>query len=102
MMMIPLIPYLLPWDKFVSDRRLGGAASVDAMLLKAVLYDVLHQFCVHAFVDDHEFREEEAWMLADDHDWPFSFINLCASFGINHQSLREAMLRMRKKIQKEE
>lgn len=99
---IPTIPYLLPWGQFLSDRRLGGIASADALLMRAVLCDGMHQYCVHAFFpENHEFQEEEAWLLADDTDWPFSFVNLCAYFGIEPHSLRGAMMRVRKNIQKE-
>lgn len=102
MTMIPTIPYLLPWDEFLSDRCLGGIASADALLLWTVLYDGLRQYCVHAHLpESHEFREGKEWLLSNDNDWPFSFINLCAYFGIEPQSLRDAMIRLRKNTQKE-
>jgi hypothetical protein len=33
----------------------------------------------------HEIRE---WVLADDTDWPFSFVNACAAAGIDPACLR--------------
>lgn len=100
---IPLVPYLLPWGALASDRRLGGIDSANALLLQTVLYDGLHQYCKSAFFPEScEFREEEEWLLTDDGDWPFSFRNLCMYFGVDPYSLREAMIRVRKSIRKEE
>lgn len=102
MILVPTVPYLLPWDALVSDRLLGGTASAEAVLMQATLFDGLHQYLRHSCLPlGHEFQEEEAWLLADDYDWPFSFLNLCTYFGIDPCSLRDAMLRLRRNIRKE-
>jgi hypothetical protein len=38
-------------------------------------------------------RETLAWIRADDHEWPFSFLNLCANLEIDAGSLRRELLR---------
>lgn len=43
------------------------------------------------FSDSVDFKEEEEWVLADDTEWPFSFLRLCEAFGIEPDSLRKAL-----------
>lgn len=42
-----------------------------------------------------EFLEAESWVLRNDRDWPFSFVNLCEAFGFNPAGVRGALLRWR-------
>lgn len=44
-------------------------------------------------METNEFKEELAWIMADDEEWDFSFLRLCRNFGIDHTSLREYLLR---------
>jgi hypothetical protein len=36
-------------------------------------------------------REAEAWLFADDHAWPFSFVNVCAVFDLSPSAVRAAL-----------
>jgi len=38
-----------------------------------------------------EFKEAEVWVLSTDWDWPFSFVNLCETFGFNPFGVRQAL-----------
>ena len=38
-----------------------------------------------------EFKEAEGWVLSTDWDWPFSFVNLCETFGFNPCGVRQAL-----------
>jgi hypothetical protein len=38
-----------------------------------------------------EFKEAEGWVLSTDWDWPFSFVNLCETFGFNPCGVRDAL-----------
>lgn len=39
------------------------------------------------------FKEAEDWVLSTDWDWPFSFVNLCETFGFNPEGVRAALTR---------
>ncbi|HYD49287.1 MAG TPA: hypothetical protein VEB21_13105 [Terriglobales bacterium] len=38
------------------------------------------------------YMEARKWVMSDDRDWPFSFINLCDSLKLSVEALREEML----------
>ena len=38
-----------------------------------------------------EFKEAEGWVLSTDWDWPFSFVNLCETFGFSPFGVRQAL-----------
>jgi len=92
----PFFIYLLPWGQFMSDKLLGGKASAEATLKFAVFMNGLHEYwkdaAYPALHNTHEFLEEEAWVLAEDTEWPFSFVNLCNDFGIVSKSLRRVLV----------
>ena len=43
-----------------------------------------------------EFSEAERWLFSTDWDWPFSFVNLCETFGFNPAGVRSALLRWKR------
>ena len=92
-------PELLSPSQFFSDRLPDKAASKELLLQCAVFMDGLKQYYTLAeddfSRDSDEFHEEEAWVLADDREWPFSFANLCETFGFQAASLRTALMARR-------
>jgi len=90
------LPEMLLPVQFFSDRLLVGRASGELALRWAVFSDGLSRYWkLAANRSSHhseEFLEEEGWVLADDHDWPFSFTSLCETFGLNAASLRSSLL----------
>ncbi|MFI5396759.1 MAG: hypothetical protein ACHQ9S_14585 [Candidatus Binatia bacterium] len=38
-----------------------------------------------------EFADAERWVLDTDWDWPFSFVNLCETFGLDPAGVRHAL-----------
>ncbi len=94
-MTVPL-PELLTLDYFLSDRLLLGFVARELTLKWAVFADGLKQYWKLAADpgchDSEEFLEEERWMLAEDPAWPFSFSNLCTTFGVETDSVRHALL----------
>jgi hypothetical protein len=95
----PLTPYLPEFflsAQFLSDRCLSGETSGEVALKWAVFVDGLKRYWTMAADAtqrrSEEFREEEGWMLADDREWPFSFKNLCETFGLQTESLRAALI----------
>ena len=55
-------------------------------LMSAVLLDAVECFQKYALLDDEYatrlFRETENWILENDREWPFSFINICDALTI--------------------
>jgi len=69
--------------------------SPERALMLAVLEDALR-----CFADDRRTRsgrrrrrsrQAEAWLFADDYAWPFSFVNLCATFDLSPSAVRAAL-----------
>lgn len=93
--MVDLPDLLLP-ELFFSDRFLGGEVASEMALRWAVFADGVRQYWRMAADlsahDSDEFREEEGWILADDSIWPFSFLNLCKTFGLEIESTRAALM----------
>ncbi len=92
----PHLPEMLLPAHFFSDRLLVGKASGEIALMWAVFADGLERywrFAADPMVSKSpEFQEEEAWVMANDEKWPFSFVNLCEAFGLSPTSLRQVLL----------
>ena len=82
-------------DQFFSDRLLVGNAPEELSLQWAVFMDGLQQYWALAENEigrnSEEFIQEEAWMLVDDEEWPFSFAHLCETFGLQPTSVRASL-----------
>jgi len=65
-------------------------------LMFAVLLDAVECFQKYALLDDEHatrlFREAEKWILANDREWLFSFINICDALTIDPHYLRKGLL----------
>jgi hypothetical protein len=87
---------ILSSSQFFSDRVPAGEAANELVLQWAVFTDGLQRYStLAADPDSHlseEFCEEEAWLLDNDREWPFSFVNLCETFGFQTDSLRVSLL----------
>ena len=83
-------------DQFFSDRLLVGNAPEELSLQWAVFMDGLQQYWTLAENEigrnSEEFIQEEAWMLVDDEEWPFSFSHLCETFGLQPTSVRASLV----------
>ena len=92
----PFLPDMLLPVQFFSDRLLVGKASGEMALKWAVFADGLRLYwklAADPFAHSSpEFQEEEDWVLADNAEWPFSFTNLCESFGLSPQSVRRVLM----------
>jgi len=65
-------------------------------LMFAVLLDAVECFQKYALLDDEHatrlFREAENWILDNDPEWLFSFINICDTLTIDPHYLRKGLL----------
>ena len=44
---------------------------------------------------DRLFKDAEEWIFEDDHEWPFSFINICEAVDLDPKYLRKGLLHWR-------
>jgi hypothetical protein len=82
--------YLAKWS--------GAAENIqpEKKLMFAVLLDAVESFQKYSACGAKHSRQAEAtenWIFKDNHDWAFSFINICDAVGINPQYLRAGLLR---------
>jgi hypothetical protein len=70
-------------------------------LMLAVLKDAINCFQDNVFARGGKrkklFEESEAWILAGDHGWVFSFENICVVLGINPAYVRQGLLGWKEK-----
>ena len=71
-------------------------------LMFAVLLDAVECFQKYALLHDEYatrlFRETENWILDNDREWLFSFINICDALTIDPQYLRKGLLRWKRNV----
>ena len=60
-------------------------------LMLAVLQGAVECFKDYA-EHDRLFKEAEEWIFDDDHEWPYSFINICQAVDMNPKYLRKGLL----------
>lgn len=82
----------------VADVGLMRARAVvepERNLLLAVLTDAIVRYQALACTSDigrrRDLGEAERWLLSNDRQWPYSFVNVCEALGIEPTSLRGAL-----------
>ena len=74
-----------------------SARQPEITLMFAVLLYAVECFQKYALLDDEYatrlFRETENWILDNDREWLFSFINICDALTIDPRYLRKGLLR---------
>lgn len=63
-------------------------------LMFAILLDAVECFQEYA-EQDRLFKEAEQWIFEDDHEWSFSFINICEGVDMDPKYLRQGLLHWR-------
>jgi hypothetical protein len=73
-------------------------------LMFAVLLDAVECFQKYSLLDDEYAtrlcRETEMWILEENREWPFSFVNICEAFEINPAYLRQGLLHWKQNAMK--
>lgn len=81
----------------MSDKRLGGDEPVVACLKSDFFFGGLYMYYRNASNPLRKFSrslvDNETWIMVNDPEWEFSFINLCSELGIEPESLRLALVR---------
>jgi hypothetical protein len=92
---------LLP-AQFLETYRRKLHMEPETRLMLAVLEDAVACFQKYVLARDERgvelFREAEQWVLQEDHEWLFSFDNICESLGINPEYLRAGLVRWKRAV----
>jgi hypothetical protein len=87
-----LLPSQL-FPEFPSEGRVPG----ERRLMLAVLKDAIGILVKHRDASEHCARvlycETAAWVLSDDTEWPFSFVNVCEAIGFSPSCVRRGLSR---------
>jgi hypothetical protein len=90
---------LLP-EQFLENYRRKTFMEPETRLMLAVLEDAVACYQKYVQAKDERgmelFRDAEAWIMQEDHAWLFSFDNICESFGINPEYMREGLVRWKR------
>jgi hypothetical protein len=89
-------PDLVLPEQFFEGARSDSFISGEKALMLAVLEDGIRCFQEHLRNPRSNprllSRQAEQWMNAVDYEWPFSFVNICETLGINPSALRDALM----------
>src|SRR5882724_11165482 len=67
-------------------------------LMFAVLLDAVECFQKYAGHEANRlFKDTDEWIFEDDHEWPFSFINICEAVDIDPKYLRKGLSHWKKR-----
>jgi hypothetical protein len=79
-----------------SDHQGTSGRQPEKSLMSAVLLDAVECFEKYLLLhDEHSnrlFKETENWILDNDREWLFSFINICDALAIDPHYLRQGLL----------
>jgi hypothetical protein len=85
-----------------SDHQGTSGRQPEKSLMFAVLLDAVENFQKYTGLPGQYanrcFREAENWILDNDREWLFSFINICDAMTIDPQYLRKGLLRWKRNV----
>jgi len=91
-----LTPLAVPPVQFYDVWSRSRAVSPERGLALAVMGLAINDLLTHRFArprrHQRAYWEAYQWMVADDYEWPFSFINLCASLRLEAEPIRRRLL----------
>jgi len=73
-------------------RRRDSLICGEKALMLAALEDAIRCLSGRGRAGARLAREADKWIRADDHHWPFSFVNICAALDLDERRLRAALL----------
>ena len=85
-----------------SDHQGTSGGQPEKSLMSAVLLDAVECFQKYLLLHDEYsnrlFKETENWILDNDREWLFSFINICDALTIDPRYLRKGLLRWKRNV----
>ena len=93
-------PDILAGDQFFQHTRRKNPLEPEKRLMLAILRDAVecfqkYLFSKHAKGKRH-FQDAEEWILEENPDWLFSFVNICELLGLNAAYIRNGLMDWRK------
>jgi hypothetical protein len=94
-------PDTLVAAQYIENLRRKSLFEPEKRLMLAVLEDAVN--CFQAYVtpqggtEQKLFNDAEGWIMMTDHDWIFSFVNVCETLGFNPEYLRQGKGRWKQK-----
>ena len=91
---------ILP-SQFASNGTIDASLQAEKRLMLAVLEEAVGTY--QKYVGSHDrnggklFEEAEDWFLSDEVDWPFSFVNICHTLGLEVDYFRSGLDKWRSK-----
>jgi hypothetical protein len=75
----------------------------EKMIRYRMLRDAIREFRRYAFATGKRglkaYQETYDWLITNDYEWPYSFVNLCEVFSLDVEAVRAALLRWKLKEQ---
>lgn len=85
--------------QFFAHAAIDASLQPEKRLMLAVLEDAVGMYQKYAAARERTaqrlFAEVEEWFGADEHDWPFSFVNISHALGLDVAYLRGGLARWR-------
>ncbi|MGE0823734.1 MAG: hypothetical protein AB7G75_03290 [Candidatus Binatia bacterium] len=96
-----MLDAVLP-EQFYDVSRSTVRTSGYVALVRAVLNDAIGCYQKQALATNRRARrlarEAEEWLFSNDERWPFAFLNVCAVLGLEPDSLRRGLQRLREHV----
>jgi len=96
---IEIAPEVVRPSQYFSANLSDASLQPEKRLMLAVLEDAVSDFQRHVVAQSAAgratFRDAEAWIMREDHEWLFSFVNVCAVLGLDAAYVRTGLVRWR-------
>jgi len=98
---VDLEPEAVLPTQFYPRILIDASLQPEKRLMLAVLEDAVGTFqkyaCSRERFGQKLFEDAEAWFEEDDHDWPYSFLNICNALGLEVEYMRAGLRRWKEK-----
>lgn len=89
-------PEVLLVKQYYGQLRNIHYAQGEKRLMSAILEDAIDCFQKYLWARDNRSRslrlEAELWLLSDDDNWPFSFVNVCGALDFEFLAIRRGLM----------
>jgi len=94
---LELEPEVVLPSQFYGKGGLDASLQPEKRLMLAVLEDAVGTFQKYTWARDRSgqrlLAEVEEWISSDDVEWPYSFVNICHSLGLDVDFMRDGLRR---------
>ena len=95
-LLVEQLPESIVSAQWVWGARSLASRSPEGRLMLAVLEDAVatlaRNACGATRAERRALEEVEGWCAAEDRSWPFSFLNICETLGLDPQNFRDGLV----------